>query len=69
MENIVIDLEDVSFSYGTQEEGGLREVNLKIQEGEFVLLTGQSGSGKTTILRLINGLIPHFFEGELIRRD
>lgn len=65
MENIVIDLEDVSFSYGTQEEGGLREVNLKIQEGEFVLLTGQSGSGKTTILRLINGLIPHFFEGSL----
>jgi len=65
MGNVVIDFENVSFSYGTQSEGCLRNINLKIQAGEFVLLTGQSGSGKTTITRLINGLIPHFFEGIL----
>ena len=65
MENVVIDFENVSFSYGTQKEGCLKNINLKIKEGEFVLLTGQSGSGKTTVTRLINGLIPHFFEGVL----
>ena len=65
MENVVIDFENVSFSYGTQKEGCLKNINLKIEEGEFVLLTGQSGSGKTTVTRLINGLIPHFFEGIL----
>ena len=65
MGNVVIDFENVSFSYGTQKEGCLKNINLKIQAGEFVLLTGQSGSGKTTITRLINGLIPHFFEGIL----
>lgn len=65
MEDVVIDFENVSFSYGTQKEGCLKNINLKIQAGEFVLLTGQSGSGKTTITRLINGLIPHFFEGVL----
>lgn len=65
MGNVVIDFENVSFSYGTQSEGCLKNINLKIQAGEFVLLTGQSGSGKTTITRLINGLIPHFFEGIL----
>ncbi len=45
--------------------GSLRGVNLSVSEGEFLLLTGGSGCGKTTILRLINGLIPNFFEGSL----
>ena len=40
-------------------------MNLSVIEGEFILLTGGSGCGKTTILRLINGLIPNFFEGRL----
>lgn len=49
----------------TVSNGSLKNINLKINEGEFVLLTGGSGCGKTTILRLINGLIPNFFEGQL----
>lgn len=49
----------------TVSNGSLKNINLKINEGEFVLLTGGSGCGKTTILRLINGLIPNFFEGSL----
>ena len=65
MGDAVIDFDNVSFSYGTQTEGSLRNINFKVKEGEFVLLTGQSGSGKTTVTRLINGLIPHFFEGVL----
>ena len=65
MGDIVIEFDNVSFSYGTQTEGSLRNINFKVKEGEFILLTGQSGSGKTTVTRLINGLIPHFFEGSL----
>ena len=65
MRDVVIDFDNVSFSYGTQTERSLSNINFKVKEGEFVLLTGQSGSGKTTITRLINGLIPHFFEGSL----
>ena len=49
----------------TVSNGSLKNINIKINEGEFVLLTGGSGCGKTTILRLINGLIPNFFEGSL----
>ncbi|MDR2303534.1 MAG: energy-coupling factor ABC transporter ATP-binding protein [Treponema sp.] len=49
-----------SGSFGTQ---GLGVLNLRIEKGECVLLCGESGCGKTTVTRLINGLIPHFYEG------
>lgn len=72
----MIELKNVTFEYGSSEgaaggigetisNGSLKNIKLKINEGEFVLLTGGSGCGKTTILRLINGLIPNFFEGSL----
>ena len=38
----------------------LDNINLAINDGEFVLLCGESGCGKTALTRLVNGLIPHF---------
>lgn len=61
----MIEFENVSFSYTGQEHGGLRDINLKISDGECVLFCGRSGCGKTTITRLVNGLIPQFYQGEL----
>lgn len=43
----------------------LKDISLTIEDGEFVLLTGESGCGKTTILRLMNGLIPYFYDANL----
>lgn len=68
MEKTIVDFDDVSFSYGSRTDGSLKNISLTVKEGEFVLFTGQSGSGKTTVMRLINGLIPHFFEGTLSGR-
>lgn len=62
----MIKLEQVSFSYSGVEKENLKNVNLSIHDGECILLCGRSGCGKTTITRLINGLIPHFYEGQLI---
>ena len=61
----MIELTDVSFQYDHSEQGALHNVNFIAGKGECVLLCGASGCGKTTITRLINGLIPHFYEGEL----
>ncbi|QUY19020.1 ATP-binding cassette domain-containing protein [Treponema vincentii] len=44
---------------------GVSEIDLTIKDGEFVVLCGESGCGKTTVTRLINGLAPHFYEGEM----
>lgn len=38
----------------------LNNINLTVNDGEFVLLCGESGCGKTTLTRLVNGMIPHF---------
>jgi len=61
----LIEFENVSFSYTGQEHGGLHDINLKISDGECVLFCGRSGCGKTTITRLVNGLIPQFYQGDI----
>ena len=58
-------LENVTFRYSNGSEGALNGVDLEIRDGECVLLSGGSGCGKTTVTRLLNGLIPHYYEGEL----
>jgi len=63
----MITLQNVSFSYsGEHGTGdGVSEIDLTIKDGEFIVLCGESGCGKTTVTRLINGLAPHFYEGEM----
>ena len=63
----MIQIDHVTFSYGeeTEHTGGVRDIELQIKRGEFAVLCGESGCGKTTITRLINGLIPHYYEGKM----
>ena len=61
----MIEFRNVSFAYLDSTEGGLKNIDLTIPDGQCVLLCGRSGCGKTTLTRLINGLIPQFFSGEL----
>ena len=61
----MIEFQDVSFSYPDSADGGLKNISLTIPDGQCVLLCGRSGCGKTTLTRLINGLIPQFLAGEL----
>ena len=61
----MITIRDVSFTYSGNETEGIHHINLEIQKGECILLCGRSGCGKTTVTRLINGLIPSFYAGTL----
>ena len=61
----MIDINHVSFQYSGAEQENLQELVLHIKKGECVVLTGESGCGKTCVTRLINTLIPHFYEGEM----
>ena len=61
----MIEFKNVSFSYEGQEHDSLHGISLKIADGECVLFCGRSGCGKTTVTRLVNGLIPQFYQGEL----
>ncbi|MDD3139574.1 MAG: energy-coupling factor ABC transporter ATP-binding protein [Lachnospiraceae bacterium] len=62
----MIELKNVSFNYGEEtKQNGILNIDLKILKGEFIVITGGSGCGKTTITRLINGLIPNYYEGKL----
>ena len=62
---MMIDIDHVSFQYSGAERENLQNFNLQIEKGECVVLTGESGCGKTCVTRLINTLIPHFYEGEM----
>ncbi len=62
---VVIALADVSLRYDEDSADVLRHVDLTIPEGELVVVAGPTGSGKSSLLGLLNGLVPHFSGGIL----
>ena len=64
----MIEFRRFSFTYWGRSQPALRNVDLRIGEGECVLVAGPSGSGKSTLARCMNGLIPHFHGGTLSGR-
>lgn len=61
----MIIFDQVTFTYPEAPTPALRDVNLTIPAGELALVVGPTGVGKSTLLRAINGLVPHFTGGEL----
>lgn len=61
---VAIRLKEVSFKYDGAKENVLENINLTVEYGETVLLSGVSGEGKSTLLSIINGVIPFVNSGE-----
>jgi energy-coupling factor transporter ATPase len=61
----IIETKNLTYTYPGATKPSIKDVSIKIEKGEFALITGPSGCGKTTLCRCFNGLIPHFYQGEL----
>ncbi len=61
----IIETKNLTYTYPSSTKTSISDVSIKIEKGEFTLITGPSGCGKTTLCRCFNGLIPHFYHGEL----
>ena len=59
----MIDINQVSYTYPGATRPILHDLSFQIEPGEFLLVCGASGVGKSTLLRLLNGLVPHFYGG------
>jgi energy-coupling factor transport system ATP-binding protein len=59
----IVSMEGVTFSYAKAEKPTLDDVNLTVAEGEFVAIEGPTGAGKTTMVLVLNGIIPHATAG------
>ncbi|MBS7250814.1 MAG: ABC transporter ATP-binding protein [Candidatus Freyarchaeota archaeon] len=58
-------VKNLSYRYPNSQREAIHGVNLNVERGEFILLVGRSGCGKTTLARCLNGLIPHVYGGDL----
>ena len=62
---MLIETKALTYIYPIGTKPAFEDVTIKVDKGEFILLTGPSGCGKTTLCRCFNGLIPHFYGGKL----
>lgn len=65
MSAAVVKIKDLSFTYDGSESPALQDIDLEIREGEFVVLTGPTGAGKSTLCYCLTGIIPHLLRGDL----
>ncbi len=61
----IVSVEHLTYTYPFSEKPVLSDVNLSVQEGDFVVVTGSNGAGKTTLLMSMIGAIPHYFGGTM----
>lgn len=61
----IINLRNVTYTYPLTDVAVLKNINLQVEEGEFVALVGPNGAGKSTLCYTLAGFVPHFFKGDL----
>ena len=59
-----IEIKNLTYSYPGAQAPTLKDVNLEIEKGDFLAIVGNNGCGKSTLCKVMNGLIPHFITGD-----
>ena len=59
-----VEIAHLTFTYPGASQPTLRDISLQIQKGDFLAIVGNNGCGKSTLCKVLNGLIPHFIAGE-----
>lgn len=67
--NDIIIIENLSYAYPKSKELVLKNINLRVKEGEFLAIMGKTGAGKTTLCLALNGIIPQFYENGKIEGE
>jgi energy-coupling factor transport system ATP-binding protein len=65
LSEFAVEFRNVSLTYTDAKQPALKDVSVRIKKGDLTLITGPSGAGKSTLCCCINGLVPHFYTGEL----
>jgi len=61
----IVNLQNVTYKYPLTDSPALQNINLQVNEGEFVAVIGPNGAGKSTLCYTIAGFVPHFFKGAI----
>jgi energy-coupling factor transport system ATP-binding protein len=60
-----IELTNVSYSYARSKKYALKDLNLRVEQGEFLAVMGENGAGKSTFCQILNGILPNSMGGRL----
>ena len=61
----IVNLQNVTYKYPLTDAPVLENIDLQVEEGEFVAMIGPNGAGKSTLCYTLSGFVPHFYKGEL----
>ena len=60
-----VEIDGLTYTYPGAAQPTLRNISLQIEQGDFLAVVGNNGCGKSTLCKVLNGLIPHFITGEM----
>jgi energy-coupling factor transporter ATP-binding protein EcfA2 len=61
----IVNLNNITYQYPLTDTPVLKNINMQVEEGEFIAVIGPNGAGKSTLCYTLAGFVPHFFKGEL----
>jgi energy-coupling factor transport system ATP-binding protein len=65
LEDYVIEVDNLTYRYPDTEKPALKNIDFRVRKGEFILIAGPTGAGKTTLCLALTGLIPHSLGGDM----